>query len=343
MVLGKYIIMKIAIHHREGSFSDGWIKYCQDSNIEFKIVNAYANDIINQIKGCDCFFWHHNHTNYKDKLFAKQLLFSLENMGIKVFPDFNTCWHFDDKVGQKYLFESINAPIVPTYVYYDKQSALEWANNTTYPKVFKLKGGASSTNVTLLKNKRECKSIINKAFSKGFKSQNYWSLFKDKFKLLFKGKARILDVIKFLLYCLFPFLSNSRLNPREIGYVYFQDFIPENDYDTRLIIIENKAYGMHRKVRTGDFRASGSSEYSYEPIRKDVIKLGFEIADKLKLQAAAFDFIYKSNGSPLLVEVSYGFGTSGSNKCKGYWDRSLNFNPCQIRPYEWILDNVLSK
>ena len=119
--------MKIAIHHRPGSFSDRWIEYCKREGIEYKIVDCFQSDIIEQLKVCDALMWHHHHGDYKDVLFAKGLLFSLEQAGIKVFPDFNTGWHFDDKVGQKYLLEAINAPLVPSYVFYDKQSARDWA------------------------------------------------------------------------------------------------------------------------------------------------------------------------------------------------------------------------
>ena len=97
--------MKIAIHHTPGSFSDRWISYCNDNNIEFKIVNCYDNDIVSQLDDCNALMWHHHHGNYKDVLFAKQLLYSLQVSGKKCFLIFNTTWHFDDKVGQKYLLE----------------------------------------------------------------------------------------------------------------------------------------------------------------------------------------------------------------------------------------------
>src|SRR5690554_7426909 len=90
--------MKIAIHHREGSFSERWIEYCKNKHIEFKIVNCYDSNIIEQLKDCDALMWHHSHGNYKDLIFAKELLFALEHTGIKTFPNFNTGWHFDDKV-----------------------------------------------------------------------------------------------------------------------------------------------------------------------------------------------------------------------------------------------------
>src|SRR5690606_41519867 len=63
-------------------------------------------------------------------LFARQLIASLEEMGIHVFPDLNTCWHYDDKVGQKYLLEAIGAPLVPTHIFYDRAAALAWAERS---------------------------------------------------------------------------------------------------------------------------------------------------------------------------------------------------------------------
>lgn len=49
--------MKIAIHHRKGSFSERWIEYCTEKDIPFKIVNAYDSDIVKQVEDCDVFMW----------------------------------------------------------------------------------------------------------------------------------------------------------------------------------------------------------------------------------------------------------------------------------------------
>ena len=120
--------MKIAIHHRPGSFSDRWIEYCKQNEIDYKIVNAYDNNIVEQVSDCDAFMWHHHHANVKDTLFANQLIYSLETAGIKCFPDFHTTWHFDDKVGQKYLLEAVDE----THGLMDHESAVarlkEWCD-----------------------------------------------------------------------------------------------------------------------------------------------------------------------------------------------------------------------
>jgi len=188
--------MKIAIHHRQGGFSERWINYCKKNNIEYKIVNAYATDIIEQLRGFDVFMWHHHQMHFRDVLTAKRILFALEHAGIKVFPDFRTGWHFDDKVAQKYLFEALEIPHVPSYVFYDKKEALEWAENTDFPKVFKLTRGAGSDNVQLIKTKKQAVRIINKAFSGGFSQYKRFASLKERYRKYKTGQKGFTEVLK---------------------------------------------------------------------------------------------------------------------------------------------------
>ena len=85
--------MKLAIHDRKNSFSDRWIDYCKKNNIEYKLVNCYSNDIVNQLSDCNGLMWHWDLNDYKSSLFAKQLTISLEMGGLKVYPSSNTAWH----------------------------------------------------------------------------------------------------------------------------------------------------------------------------------------------------------------------------------------------------------
>jgi hypothetical protein len=98
--------MKIAIHDHTGSFSDRWIRYCEENQVPYKPVNCYDSDIVTQLDDCKGLMWHWNQNDYKATLCARQLTISLHKKGIKVFPDINTAWHPDDKVGRKYLLEA---------------------------------------------------------------------------------------------------------------------------------------------------------------------------------------------------------------------------------------------
>src|SRR5690606_1882254 len=75
----------------------------------------------------------------------------------------------------------------------------------------------------------------------------------------------------------------TRMISNEKGYVYYQDFIPNNDSDIRVIIVDDKAFAIKRMTRENDFRASGSGKIVYEKkhFSNQVIQLSFEIADKI--------------------------------------------------------------
>lgn len=335
--------MKIAIHNSKNSFSDRWIEYCDNNNIEFKLVNCYDTKIIDQISDCDGLMWHYHHGNYKDMLFAKELLFALEQTGKKVFPNFNTSWHFDDKVGQKYLLESLKLPHVKTYVFYDKKTAKKWINEVNFPKVFKLRGGAGSTNVSLIKSKRDALKKVNIAFKKGFSQFNRAEHLKESYRI-FKINYKFIHLIKGLVRSIIG-TQFSSLTKREKGYIYFQDFIPNNDHDIRIIIIGDKAFGLKRYTRENDFRASGSGKISY--VKDDIpiacLRMSFELNKKLNTQSVALDFVFDEENNPLIVEISYGFAINAYDFCPGYWDEQLKWNETKFNPQYWMIENFIKK
>lgn len=333
----------IAIHESEYSFSNRWISYCQKKKIDYKIVNCYSNEIIRDLENCDALMWHHNNVNSKDILFAKQLIFSLEQSGMIVFPDFNTTWHFDDKLGQKYLFEAFDLPNVNTYVFYQKHQAVEWARCTTYPKVFKLRSGAGSDNVKMVRNFSQAKKVIDIAFGKGFSQTDVFSGLKERWRLYRLGFTGLISVVKGIARFVYP-NKFTRIAGKEKGYVYFQDFIPGNDSDIRVIVIHQKAFAIKRMVRENDFRASGSGLIRYEKYLFDenIIRLAMQIAEKLNGQSVALDFVY-DNDQPKVVEVSYGFIPKGYDFCEGYWDADMNWHEGKFEPCEWMVERVLEQ
>ena len=333
----------IAIHNGSGGFHPRWVDYCKQNNIPFKLVNCYAIDLIEQLKDCKGLLWHHSQNDPKALLAAKPILFSLEQAGIKVFPNFNTNWHFDDKLGQKYLLEAIGAPLVPTYVFYDKKTALDWAGKTTFPKVFKLRGGAGSSNVKLAKTQSAAIKLIRKAFGKGFSNYNAWGNLKEHWRKWQLGKTDFFSLAKGAIRLVWQ-PNYANILGKESGYVYFQDFIPNNDHDIRVIVIGNKAFAIKRMVRKNDFRASGSGTIFYDKklFNESDIQLAFDIHSKLNSQCTAMDFVYEQ-GQPKIVEISYGFDPKGYEGCPGYWDNKMNWREGQFDPYGLMVELLLNE
>lgn len=333
--------MKIGIHHKESSFSERWISYCKSNGIPWKEVNCYRNDIIKQLDDCDGLMWHINQNNHHEIVFAKQLIYSLIISGKKVFPDFQTAWHFDDKVGQKYLLESINAPIPPTYVFYEKKEALKWVSGAEFPKIFKLRGGGGSQNVRMVRTRAEAGRMVRKAFGRGFLGYYALGNLKERWRMFRLGKTDLQDILEgFVRFVLPP--PYARVRGRERGYIYFQDYIPGNEFDIRIVVVGDRAFAIKRMVRKDDFRASGSGMILYEKkhFSESTVGLAFEMAEKLNTQSAAFDFVYAGNRIYVL-EVSFGFIKEVYDPCTGYWDRDLEWHEGKFDPYGWMVDNLI--
>lgn len=336
--------MKIAIADRKGSYSDYWIKYCEEHSIPYKVVNPYDTDIVEQVSDCDAFMWHHHHASFRDALFAKQLLFSLEQAGKVVFPNFRTGWHFDDKLGQKYLFDALGVQAAKSWVFYDKKGAYKWIETTDFPKVFKLRGGAGSANVRLARNKRQAKAFVRKALRWGFASSNPLFSAKTQWQNFVKGQGRFYDVAKYIGLYLFPGLNGGRRMPRQKGYAYFQEFIPNDGFDYRLEIANSKAIAMVRMCREGDFRASGGHDDRYDAslIPQDVVEFAFECYDKLEVQSVALDIVReKESGELYLIEVSYCYGLDADEFEHGYWTRDGEHHREPFNGVYWMMEEVI--
>jgi len=338
--------MVIAIQHRPGSFSDRWIEYCKQNSISYKLVNCYDSAIIQSLNGCDGLMWHWTHEDYRAQNFARQLIFSIEKRGIKVYPNFDTCFHFDDKVGQKYLFETIDAPLVKSYVFYSKHDAKEWIDKTTFPKVFKLRGGAGASNVQLVKNRNKAFKLVNRAFGIGFPMISKFSDFKQRmWELRRDQNSKAISHIIRGVYRLFIPKEKIGLLQRQKGYTYFQDFVPENSFDDRIVIIGNRAIAIRRYNRVNDFRASGSGIILHDPnlFSPECIKIAFNVANKLNAQSLALDFVYDKSGTPLLVEMSYGFSMGPAyDNCPGYWDDNLTWYSDKVDPQRYIIQDFFN-
>lgn len=333
--------MKIAIHSSKISYSERWIAYCKEKEIPYKVVDCYKSDIIQQLEDCDGLMWHFYQADPRDFMCAKQILYAVQSSGKKVFPDFNTCWHFDDKVGQKYLLEAIGAPLVPSYVFFSKSEALNWARQTSYPKVFKLRGGASSDNVRLVKTKHQAVRLINKAFGQGFRRYNPWNGLQERWRRYNLGKANFTDLLEAFGH--FFIKTNFEKNAgRDKGYAYFQDFINGCTFDIRVKVVDDKCWVYKRMVRKNDFRASGSDDQVFSPegVPAEVIETAFSLSRKLQLKSVAFDFILSPEGDFFLLEMSYGFGYKDAQHY-AYWDSEMHWHEGSFNPFGWMVEGLI--
>src|SRR5574341_2384471 len=162
--------MTIAIHpDNDGSesYSEKWAKFLEERNVEVEWVDLTKVNALEQVKGYDGVMWRWVHSPH-DKIKAPKILYTIENyLGIPVYPNHNTCWHYDNKVAQYYMLRAAGVPLPQTWIFWDKNSAFEWAKKTEYPKVFKLSAGAASSNVIKVHSEADALRLIKKMFDGG--------------------------------------------------------------------------------------------------------------------------------------------------------------------------------
>lgn len=319
--------MKVGIHlDPYGKFRDLHQKYekiLQYNNIECVRLEASQNDFWKTIPDLDLFIYNFIHYDSYER--AKTILPIIENhYNVKCLPNQNTCWHYDDKIKQDLMLRANGFPTIDFWVFWEKKEALQWLKHAKFPLVFKLKGGSGSSSVILVKTYDEAKFLTNRMFGKGIIPSRmpgsnsvrfkYFNPYKEARHMARRWINRFNDIDSF------PYWHRHK------NYVYFQAFLPNNEYDTRVTTIGNRGFAFRRFVRKNDFRASGSDNWSLDrsKIDMEMVKIGMEVSKALDFQVMAYDFIYDEKGKPRIVEISYTYGDYPEFST-GYIDENLKW------------------
>ncbi len=335
--------MKIAIDKSNAGFHVRWKHWLRAKGVALLEIDIYDSNAIATLQDADGLMWHHWQTSTRDLILAKRILFALEHSNYPVFPDFKTNWHFDDKCGQKYLMEALGLPMVPSHHFVSREKALMWTKDQQYPLVFKLARGAGSANVRLIKTREEARRVVKTAFGKGFPVFDSISILKERFKKLKNGRETPVGMLKALYHILNPPLYSKYLG-RSMGEVYFQEFIPNDGFDIRIIVVGNKAFAIKRLTRANDFRASGSGKIEYDKANfKDKwIEAAFDWSRKISAQVIAYDIVVDNRSDlPFIVEISYGYAIDAYDECPGYWTDRLEYVPGKFDSCEWMVNDFI--
>ena len=127
-----------------------------------------------------------------------------------------------------------------------------------------------------------------------------------------------------------------------------QEFIKKNDYDIRIVTIDNIIYGIQRNNRPNDWRASGSGLIVFpDSLPIECVKLAYQISNENNFECMAYDFVYDYNKNKYLcLEFSYTFSFQPvMSHINYYYDANNSFNKITlnkpIRAQDIIIDNLL--
>lgn len=345
--------MKIAVHHTPDahaySWSRRWIPEMEKRGVDVLVLDFHAPGIIEKVRGCDGAMWHWLHCVPEDKLAVPGILHAIEfGLRIPVFPNLSSRWYYDDKVAQYYLFQAINAPNIPSWVFWNYEEAVDFAGQCAYPIILKLTIGAGSANVLKLDSQQQAEKTLRKLFDSGLQPYelNWFSRQPLRAKLRIKQfqlQDAYIRVVK-------GGVPQKRVPlperyPTERSYAYFQQFLPGNPYDIRITVIGNRAFGFIRHNRPGDFRASGSGNWNMNPknIPEEAVRIAHEISRANGFQSMGYDFLRAPHGKLLISEISYCYGSVNKAiyDCPGHWDANLEWHEGHMWPQEAHVEDFI--
>jgi len=338
--------MLVGIHSfRYGKFPEPlqiYEKILSHNHIPFVRLNINEADFWEKVQQLDLFIFHYNNvTDLKE--IARSIMPVIEGrLKIKCFPEYNSSWHYDDKIKEYFLLKSEGFPMIDSHVFFDRESALAYVDSAVYPLVFKLKVGSKSSNVLFVEHRRFARKLVHRMFSRGIDPNRVPFTRSAWFKSLTPKK--LLHDTAIRAYRTFKGLDVYPLWERQKNYVLFQPFLPGNTYDTRIVITGNRAQGSVRQNRKNDFRASGSGIGDFNPDRLDkrAIEIAFQISEKFGFESMAYDFLYNEKHEPVISEISYTYPAFTTFLAPGYFDRQYNWHPGHFWPHYFILMDLLN-
>jgi len=312
------------------SSSELWAELAKKEGHRVVWIDVYNNGALPNIRKCDPFMWRFKHRPDERALASRLLPVVEDSLGIPVFPDWRTHWHYDDKVAQLYLLRANGIPIPDTTVAWSKEAAFDHIQTAKYPFVVKLATGAGSANVVLVESKEQALALAHRLFGGGVFGYGRMGVSRKARGILRRCREAL------------AYVGNSSLPAPSVwwdfhkNYMYFQEFLPGNTHDTRVSVIGRRAFSYMRFNRPGDFRASGSGNFDPEPSKIDTrfIALAYNTAKSLGTQSIAIDGVYR-NGEPVLVEVSYTYLSWMVHSCPGHWEVTESLDEAENK-WKWV-------
>lgn len=314
----------IYIHDSKAPYVDKYKVILDANQIAYETINCQDNDFWKKVQKASLYIYYPG-MGIGTLLQQRNLISVIDlELNIPCFPNWRTSWHYDDKIAEAFLLSSRGYPLAASWVFWDKDKAIDWARHAHYPLVFKLKNGASSINVVKVNSVKQAEKLINLMFGRGIINNrvpgtNLFGVYQNSVKTFLRSN---------LVYAMnrigLKYSTHSNYN-RESGYAFFQKFITNNNFETRITIIGKSAFALRRLNRPNDFRASGAGKIDLSPekIQLRMVELAFKISDEMGFQAMTYDFLIDENDTPVMNEIGCQCADWVIQMFPGYWDRDL--------------------
>lgn len=247
-----------------------WTKYrrfFENNLFHYDIYNLHANDWIENAQQFDVIIGFPSSGVWYLHELRRKYYFLEKFLGKTCYPSTDHANLYEDKSLEAYISKKYNIPFANTYISHDETDALHIIENLTYPVVSKINPSSGSAGVELVRTLKEGRKIVRQAFS-SLGRKTYTNHFRQK------------------------------------NCIYFQDFIPNDGYDIRIIVVGNMVFGYYRKVLDGDFRASGMNVVEKRELPEKAMNIALKVNEAVKSPMLVVDMVHGLNDRFYIIEFS---------------------------------------
>jgi glutathione synthase/RimK-type ligase-like ATP-grasp enzyme len=145
-------------------------KSCLELNVDYVIIDFLSNHWLQNIKNnldCDGFLVRptHDFQEHRD-VYMERLYFLNKVLNQKIYPGYEELWLYENKRNMYTWLSIHDFPHAQTNVFLNKQDAIRYIKNCTYPIVMKSNTGAGATGVEVIKTRRRAIKRLNNVFGR---------------------------------------------------------------------------------------------------------------------------------------------------------------------------------
>ena len=241
---------------------------------------------------------------YYKQLYDERIYIISKVLRLPIYPTFDEQMIYENKRLLSYFLKSKNIAHPKTWVFYNREQACDFAENSQYPIVGKTNIGAGGSGVEILKEKEKALQYIETAFSSTGIRRSFSPNFRkgDYLKRLKKRLGNISDSISY-------FKEKKRaatIEPQK-WFVLFQEYIKVN-FEWRCVVVDDSYFG-HKKLRSFGDKISGTSKVSWDVPDKILLEFINKIVRDNQFWSQAIDLFFDPNRGYLVNELQCFWGS----------------------------------
>lgn len=148
------------------------IAACFDLGVDYRLVNIAAEDWLDRVKNCPCDLYLVHPTinaRHQRQMYDERLKILIENLDKRIFPDYPSLWIYESKYRMYYWLRTNGFASPKTWIFYNKDSALEFCRGADVPIVYKSDSGSGASGVRIFRDRERLIRFVRRYYKTGFK------------------------------------------------------------------------------------------------------------------------------------------------------------------------------